>query len=269
MRKDIVLNSQFSILNLTKSAYDAFAYAYDAALGERFFRAVRRLLSERLERYPTVVKTHLDLACGTGLALEFFRSRGWKSTGLDASLPMLSVAKSRATSLVAADFAALPFRGTFSRITCLYDSLNHVKNRADLTAIFRSIRRVMANDSLFFFDMNHPHAYPEVWGMKEPFVAEGRGYHLEIATAYRRRDATGLALVTGWALLPNGKRYEISERHEQRAYTEREIVESLGAAGLEPLEVVDFDPFRESADDESPGIKIFFVCRATSPEVRS
>ena len=258
-------SDSFDVTVSTSSAYDAFAYAYDAALGERFFRAVRELLAPRLERYPTVVKTHLDLACGTGLALEFFRARGWKSIGLDASLPMLSVARSRATSLVAADFATLPFRGTFSRVTCLYDSLNHVKNRADLTAIFRSIRRVMSSDALFFFDMNHPDAYPEVWGMKEPFVADGRGYHLEIATAYRRRDATGLALVTGWAMLPNGKRYEISERHEQRAYTEREIVESLGAAGLEPVEVVDFDPFRDGTA-ESPGIKLFFVCRPAGRE---
>ena len=242
------------------SAYGAFAYAYDRALGERFFRSARRVLTKVLDRYPTLDKTHLDLACGTGLALQFFRSRGWQSVGLDASLAMLSVAKSRSSSLVAADFAALPFRRTFSRVTCLYDSLNHVRDRADLASIFSATRAVMSSESMFLFDMNHPDAYPEVWGMTEPFVAEGEGFHLEIATAYRRRDSTGLAHVTGWALMPDGTRVEISEHHEQRAYTQRDILQCLAKAGLTPVDVIDFDPFQDSTDGER-GIKLFFVCR--------
>jgi SAM-dependent methyltransferase len=243
------------------AAYGAFAYAYDKALGDRFFRSARRILTQLIDRYPTIDKTHLDLACGTGLAAEFFGARGFRTVGVDASMPMLSVARTRTSRLVAADFRALPVRSTFARVTCLYDSLNHLKSRADLVAVFRAVRRVMGPQSLFFFDMNHPDVYPAVWGMKEPFIAAGHGYHLEIATAFRRRDATGMALVSGWVLLPNGQRVEISERHEQRAYSEREIVESLGEAGLVPAEVIDFDPFQDAADLEAEGVKLFFVCR--------
>ncbi|HUP46287.1 MAG TPA: class I SAM-dependent methyltransferase [Thermoanaerobaculia bacterium] len=244
------------------SAYGTFAYAYDKALGERFFRSVRRVLAQLLERYPAVEKTHLDLACGTGLAIDYFAARGWSSLGLDASLTMLGMARARSTRLVAADLRAIPLRGTFSRITCLYDSLNHLKSRSDLVAAFCAVRRVMSPQSLFFFDMNHPDVYPAVWGMKEPFVASGPGFHLEMATAFRRRDATGLALVSGWVLHGDGQRMEISERHEQHAYSEREIIEALGEGGLVPAEVIDFDPFRESEELESAGVKLFFVCRA-------
>lgn len=245
-----------------ESAYGAFAYAYDKALGERFFQAARRMLDGVLERYPARTKTHLDVACGTGLTVEYFKSIGWTSMGSDASFAMLDVARRRARHLVAADFRALPFKGTFARITCLYDSFNHLKSRADLVAAFRAVRRVMSHDSLFFFDMNHPDIYPEVWGMKEPFVASGQGYHLEIATAFRRRDGIGRALVTGWAM-PHGRRIEIHETHEQRAYSEREIVESLGEAQLSPVEVLDFDPYNEADTIEGGGVKLFFVCRST------
>jgi hypothetical protein len=109
--------------------------------------------------------------------------------------------------------------------------------------------------------MNHADVYPAIWGMKEPYVADGPGFHLEIATAFRRRDATGLALVSGWALLPSGRRVEIVERHEQRAYSEREIVESLDAADLVPVEVNDFDPFSDAGDIRSHRVKVVFVCR--------
>jgi SAM-dependent methyltransferase len=245
------------------SAYGAFAYAYDKALGERFFKSARRLLETLLGRYPARVKTHLDLACGTGMTVEFFASQGWSSIGVDASVPMLAMARGRAHGLVAGDIRALPLRGTFSRITCLYDSLNHLKSRADLVAAFRAVRRVMSPDSLFFFDMNHPDIYPEIWGMREPFVSSGAGYHLEIATSFRRRDGIGRALVTGWAMPMPGRRVEIRETHEQRAYSEREIVESLGDAGLAPVEVLDFDPYNEADSLEASGVKLFFVCRAS------
>jgi SAM-dependent methyltransferase len=243
-----------------ESAYGAFAYAYDRALGERFFRSARRMLNTLLSRYPAPVNTHLDVACGTALTSQFFASKGWVSIGVDASLAMLSVARERTRRLVAGDIRALPLRGTFARITCLYDSLNHLKSRNDLIAAFRAIRKVMSHDSLLFFDMNHPDIYPEIWGMKEPYVSSGDGYHLEIATSFRRRDGIGRALVTGWSS-QSGRRVNIRETHEQRAYSEREIVEALAEAALAPVEVIDFDPFNEAATLEAAGVKFFFVCR--------
>ena len=243
-------------------AYGAFAWAYDKGLGQRFFRSARRLLERLLEKYPAERKTHLDVACGTGLAVDYFRARGWKSAGVDLSLDMLAVARGRSDRLVAADFRRhLPFRGTFSRITCLYDSLNHLKTTDELRKAFSSIGEVMDADSLFFFDMNHPDVYPLIWGMKEPFVAEGAGFRLELATAYRKRDATGIALVTGWALTPGGQRVKIRERHEQHAFGEREIVRAAEEGGLVPVEAFDFDPYRDRKDGR---VKIFFVCRRRS-----
>jgi SAM-dependent methyltransferase len=239
-------------------SYGAFAYAYDQALGERYFRAVRRLLADVLDRFPSESMTHLDVACGTGLAMPFFAGRGFVSTGLDISPVMLSVARKRAQRLVAGDTRAMPLRAKFSRITCLYDSFNHLLDRRDLSAAFGEIAHVMDGDSLFIFDMNHPDIYPDVWGMKEPFVDEGRDFHLEIATTYRKREQLGRALVTGWAIV-RGERINIRERHTQRSYERDDIVAALAEAGLEPIEVREFDPWIEGKT-----VKLFFVCRRRS-----
>ena len=236
-------------------AYGAFAHAYDRALGNRFFKAVRTLLDQTLEKYPTPERTHLDVACGTGLILEHFRERGWKSAGIDASMDMLLRASGR---VAAADMRALPFRGTFARITCLYDSLNHLLEASELAAAFEAMRGVMREDSLLLFDMNHPEIYPEVWGIAEPFASTGEDYHLEIATTYRKRDRLATAMVSGWAKV-GGKRVAIREQHRQRAYSEREIVDALAEARLEPVEVIDFDPYGEEI--EARTVKLFFVAR--------
>jgi SAM-dependent methyltransferase len=235
-------------------AYGAFAYAYDRALGERFFKSVRALIDSALERYPSKEKTHLDVACGTALAVRHFQDRGWRSFGVDASVEMLHVGQTRASGLFAGDFRKLPLRGSFARITCLYDSFNHIRDRNDLVAAFRSVRSVMRSDSQFIFDFNHPEIYPEIWGMREPYVSAARDYRLEISTAFRPKDALAMALVTGWAMV-GGRRVEISERHRQRAWTEREIVSSLGDAGLRVIEMTEFDPF----DSEGRPVKLFFI----------
>jgi len=236
-------------------AYGAFAYAYDQALGERFFRSVRRLLTRILASHPTRERTHLDIACGTALAMEFFRKRGYESVGVDLSIPMLRMARKRASNLIAGDMRALPLRGQFARITCLYDSLNHLKRAGDLAAAFRAVADVLRDDGLFLFDVNHPEIYPEIWGNDEPFVAEGPDFQLQMATTYRARDRTAQAMVTGWATV-DGKRVRIRERREQRAYSEREIIDALASAGLVPAEVTEFDPY-----SEGKSVKLFFVCR--------
>jgi SAM-dependent methyltransferase len=242
-------------------AYGAFAYAYDQALGARFFKAARKLLEEIDARYPTPKRTHLDVACGTGMNVAYFQSLGWKSVGVDASLAMLQVARQRTRSLVCADFRALPFRRRFARITCLYDSLNHLLERDDLVAAFRAMRAMMDHDSLLLFDMNHPEIYPEIWGIAEPFVSSTHDSHLEIATSYRKREKLARALVHGWAVI-NGERVQIREEHRQRAYSEKEIVTALGEARLAPVDIIDFDPYEEAHDIDAPTVKLFFVCRA-------
>lgn len=219
------------------------------------------MLEEVMERYPTPRRTHLDLACGTGLAVQYFRRNGWKSVGVDASFAMLGLARKRAPHVVAGDLRALPFRGRFARITCLYDSLNHMLDRDDLVDAFRSVRSVMDHDSLFFFDVNHPDIYPAVWGMADPYVSAGDDYRLEIATSYRKRDKSARALVTGWATI-SGEKVPIDEIHHQRAYSEKEITLALEEAGLRVVEVVDFDPYDEVGEVRAEGVKLVFVCGA-------
>ncbi|MFZ2492467.1 MAG: class I SAM-dependent methyltransferase [Thermoanaerobaculia bacterium] len=242
-------------------AYGAFAFAYDRGLGERFFKAVKRPLDKALHDHPTALRTHLDLACGTGLVVQHFQRKGWVSTGVDASVAMLGIARDRGSRFVAGDLRALPLGRTFARITCLYDSLNHMTERDDLVAAFRSVRTVMDADSLFLFDVNHPEIYPVVWGLAEPYVSNSRVHRLQIATSYRRRERMGRAVVTGWAQIGD-RRVEIHEVHRQRAYSERDLTKALGEGGLEPVEVIDFDPFEEGEEVQAEGVKMFFVCRA-------
>lgn len=237
-------------------AYGAFAFAYDPALGERFFSAVEPLLESLLPGLPPG-GLHLDVACGSGLAVGWFERRGFRSVGLDASVPMLGIARSRAGRLVAADMRAMPFRGTFVVATSLYDSLNHLLSRRDLAATFREVARCLVPGGTFLFDVNHPRAYPRVWGAIDPYESSAADHRLTIDTRWLAAMRRGEARVHGWARTERGV-VQIDERRRQRAWTERELREALGNAGLETLGVTPFDPFAEGEADPT---KLVFVAR--------
>jgi SAM-dependent methyltransferase len=239
--------------------YANFAFAYDQALGRKFFAGVSRLLEELVERYPAASRTHLDLGCGSGRVAEWFRDCGYNSVGLDASIPMLRIARARTRRLVAADLRALPLGGRFGRITSLYDTLNHLLTPEDLERTFVQVASLMDDQSLFWFDVNHPAVYPRVWGLVDPFVSSARDHTLAIDTQFSEKTQLGVAHVSGWALVGRTK-VTIDETRRQRAYSQREIESLLAKASLEPVEVIDFDPFADDVTAASE-IKLFFVVR--------
>jgi SAM-dependent methyltransferase len=241
-------------------AYGAFALAYDPALGNRFFRSIEPELRRLLDAFPPPGRRHLDLACGSGIALEWFVRRRFRSVGLDASLPMLDLARSRTEApLIAGDMRALPFRTGFALVTSIYDSLNHLLRRKDLEGTFNQVGQLLATGGIFLFDVNHPDVYPRVWGLQEPFVSEGVGHRLEMETRWSRFFGRGEARISGWAMA-GSKRVEIRERRLQRAWPSAQIRLALGRAGLEILEERLFDPYRE---DDGP-VKVIFAARKSA-----
>lgn len=246
-------------MSLPPDSYGAFARVYDKALGDLFFRGIAQVLRALEVEYPTAKKTHLDIACGTGLAMRHFISRGWKSTGVDVSYAMASRARARGLDVMVADFRDLALLGCFERITCLYDSLNHLLDRGDLLRAFACVEPLMDDSSLFWFDLNDPASYDGVWAIAEPYVSSGEDYHLEIATRYDEAANFASARVLGWHD-EGGERHLIDETHYQRSWYRDEVISLLAEAGLETVDVFGFDPFA-SRVFEAVEVKEMYVAR--------
>lgn len=243
-------------------AYEAFAWAYDDALGRTFHASFEPLLETLIQRHGVPAGAHLDLACGTGLTLGHLERLGFRTTGVDASIPMLGLARARTRRLIGGDLRALPVRGTFELLTCLYDSLNHLVHPEDLVGGLTEAARLMDEHSLFVFDVNHPDAFVRVWGTADPFESKGSDYALTLHTSYSRFSRMAHARVEGWVRL-NGVRTPISEVRTQRCYTRSDLRRALRRAGLREMEVLEFDPFRE--DDAS---KLVWVVRKGKASTR-
>jgi SAM-dependent methyltransferase len=104
----------------------------------------------------------LELACGTGLLTIPLSSNGPTVVGLDRSRAMLQVAKRRASAagapvtLLQGDMRDFALRREFALIIVARNSLLHLLSTEDLIAAFTAIRRHLAPEGVFAFDIFNP-----------------------------------------------------------------------------------------------------------------
>lgn len=106
--------------------------------------------------------TVLELACGTGLLTVPIAAAGLAPVGLDQSSAMLSSARKRASAAnVAIDFVEGDMRDfelgrRFNFIFVARNSLLHLLSTEDLLAAFRAVKRHLAPNGIFAFDVFNP-----------------------------------------------------------------------------------------------------------------
>ena len=97
----------------------------------------------------------LDLACGAGRHLAELRRAGYRTAGLDLSLPLLQAAHATAAeaSLVRADMRRIPFRtGAFQVVTSYFTSFGYFADEDDDRGVLGEVRRVLRTGGWFLLD---------------------------------------------------------------------------------------------------------------------
>ena len=104
----------------------------------------------------------LELACGTGQLTIPIALEGLPTVGLDQSSAMLDVAKKRASAagapveFVQGDMRDFALGRDFKLIIVARNSLLHLLSTADLLAALTAVRRHLAQDGVFAFDIFNP-----------------------------------------------------------------------------------------------------------------
>ncbi len=100
----------------------------------------------------------LDLGCGTGNVLEFGRKYFKEAVGVDLSLNMLRIAKSRGSEVMQADALNVPFvSGIFDCVSC-FSVVHHIY---DQRPFLREIHRVLKKGGRLYTDWD-PLSRPEI-----------------------------------------------------------------------------------------------------------
>ena len=104
----------------------------------------------------------LELACGTGQLTVPVASAGLPIVGIDTSAPMLNTAKARAAAAkvsveyLLGDMRNFDLGRQFGLIFIARNSLLHLHSTEDILAAFAMVKRHLAPDGMFAFDIFNP-----------------------------------------------------------------------------------------------------------------
>ena len=188
-------------------------------------------LSKVVRRHQPRAETWLDLCCGTGSLLELVCENDFSATGVDASRHQLKHARQNApcAKLVRADVREFSLPGKFDVITCMFDSLNYLTTKQDLTRAFRRARHHLQDDGLFIFDVNTFESLRSRWCSVSTIREPDR--MVIVDTAFDEKRALGRCLITGFAKEGHlWRRFE--EEHVERGYIPQEIDDLLERVGF-------------------------------------
>jgi ubiquinone/menaquinone biosynthesis C-methylase UbiE/cytosine/adenosine deaminase-related metal-dependent hydrolase len=210
------LTAREEVEQINAASFDAWAEVYDGhdnpllVLEERF---LRHMLPELTD------KSVLDIGCGTGRWLECFAHSGAKSVvGLDASQPMLNVAKKRRlpnTHLLHARLPEIPLDSASTDLVLGSFVLSYV---ADIDRCACEISRVLRNGGDFLVTDMHPGTAAQL-GWERRFRAAGNDHVLTtqqwtIEKTIEVMLAAGFTLQAAYEPCFDIPEQEIFRRHE-------------------------------------------------------
>lgn len=85
---------------------------------------------------------------------EYLKKYLTNSVLLDLSHQMLKQTKAETANKVCGNMLNLPFKGKFSYILSTFDSVNYLMTEEELELFFGEVKRVMADESIFTFDVS-------------------------------------------------------------------------------------------------------------------
>jgi SAM-dependent methyltransferase len=234
--------------------YQNFAQCYDYLMrGTPYDKWVADILRifKKFRKSPKLV---LELACGTGGVTSRLSRKGCDMIGLDISEEMLAIAKRKHPGIFFTNqnMADFELYGTVDAAVCLCDGMNYILTKNELKRVFKLIKNYLNPGGIFIFDLITEEKFKLI-------LADNVFTHNESPAAYiwengydktRRINEYN---VTFFMLDPETGQYaRFTETHRQRAYTVNEILSSSQKAGLNTLEIIDYEP----------GERLWFVMEA-------
>jgi SAM-dependent methyltransferase len=230
--------------------YERYAEVYDESGQIGFSLRMLEYLDRVLERFPAPGLSMLDLACGTGTVALAFAQRGWEVYGVDASESMLQRARAKAAqmgqflSLSRQDMRDLVLPRPVALVTCLYDSLNYMLSRPDVTRVLQRVSRALLPDGLLVFDLNTRYALEQLWG-NNCFFSEGKNLATVMDSSWDHARELSTVHAVGFVRQQDGLYERFDEEHVEAAFGDREVRAALSDAGLvveAAFECFSFDP---------------------------
>lgn len=244
--------------------YSNFAFIYDDLMNDVDYDGWVKYIEDIIKSENLKVQNILELACGTGNMTIPLTKKNYDIAAIDISDEMLSVAREKAEKegvelvLLQQDLAEFDFEiNNLDCILCACDGFNYMTYDNDLQHVFNKSYELLKNEGILIFDISSHYKLSNILGNN--MYGENREDVAYMWQNYFDEEENLVEMELSFFIKDeNGKFDRFEELHQQRAYTEHEIIEMLNNAGFEYIKTYGDFTF-EAPNEESE--RIFFVCK--------
>lgn len=231
------------------ASYSNFAFYYDELISNVNYSTLCDKLLKLLKHYNHTPGLTLDLACGTGSLTLELNKRGIDAYGVDASMEMLTIAKNKAYEqdldilFLCQKMQNLDLYGSVDTVLCTLDSINHLKNAAEVQKTFDRVYMFLNLGGYFVFDINTIYKHRHVLA-DNVYVFETETVFCTWQNNYIYKDNS--VNITLDFFEKQGKNYiRSSENFSEQAYSTEEIHKMLKKSGFTDTACFDAESFSE------------------------
>lgn len=237
-RKILPLEQARQTLITSRHSYGFFADRYDEYMAHVDYDHWYHLLRKWYENYSVKsLDKVLEIACGTAAIAACFAGDGAEVHACDASTQMLENAELRGANIrLYQAFMTDPIpEKDFDLIVCMFDSINYLCDKAELSRCLHEVRETLAPGALFIFDISTLGNSLDNFSDECTLVDEPKGVmvHHAFYEPWSKRQMSRLELFEQW-----GEGYfRRSELHRQKVYLAQELVALIEKSSLELLAI--------------------------------
>ena len=242
-------------------AYHALADSYDRLTNDVDYRATVDFYFDILDREGLRPKTAADLACGTGSVALLLAERGLRTTAVDLSPEMLTVAAQKAQEMenrpvfVCQPLQELRLPRGVDLAVCALDSLDYITDPADCAEAIRRVYKVLNPGGIFIFDVNTPEKLRAMDG--QVFLDEDEDVYCVWRGEFDKE--TNICSYGMDLFQRRGEMWERTfEEHREYAYSAQQLTGYLKDAGFTHIRVYADRRFEEPRPGEQ---RIYFKAR--------
>ena len=210
------------------------------------------------------MKNILELACGTGNLTIPLTKKNYDIAGIDISDEMLSVAREKAEKegiklvLLQQDIAELDFDvPNLDCILCACDGFNYLTYDDELESVFEKAHELLKDDGIFIFDISSYYKLSTILGNN--MYGENREEVAYMWQNYFDEEENIVEMELAFFIKEEDGRFKrFEEVHQQRAYTEKEVLKMLKKSGFTTVKTYGDFTFEDPKENSE---RIFFVCK--------
>jgi SAM-dependent methyltransferase len=193
---------------------------------------------------------------------------GIRMFAVDLSPVMCRMAREKArraglpVRVLCADMRSFRLPGAVDLITCEYDALNHIPQKADLRLVAKSVARALRPGGWFFFDVNNRLGFERYWAGTTLWT-EKPGVVLVMRNSYDGGHERAWSDVE-WSIREGGRWRRRQERVDEVCWSSGEIRRTLQEAGFDSVRAWDAAPFFKGNPLIGPACRTVYLARKGS-----